>query len=517
MERPNILMIVVDCLRSDRVFGENRTCKTPNVDKLVARGTSVPKLFVENSVTAPSFASLFTGTYSLYHGITSLLGSRLNPELTTLADIFMANGYSTYAEATGPLMPILGLDQGFDDYNYRDQREYYFTEWGDKLLERLKGKSLQDPWFMMVHFWELHEPRQILPEFDLEQFGQTRYDRAMSGLDAFIGKMVQAVGENTVIILTGDHGERIAEETAPDSILPYFMKKLDVPVMEDELSNTMSEEVELLNARGEELHAVSQDLALSTDHAGGKITLLGRLKLLVKLIKIALTRARIQKPKPGLKGFWELLKTKWADMKIGFAVIRGDSKDAQMHLLRTTLCQFHLQHGFHIYEYLANVPFVIAGLESLPKGKSAKSHVRHIDIFPTLCELLSFDVPEMDWHGSSFVGLMQNGKVEIKPIYMEARGGAQAVHAFYIRGVRSGGYKLAYTPYEPEGPTELYDLNADPDEQVNILADNPELAEKLRQEGEAMAQMFASNAGATEVSAEEQAEMVKKLKSLGYM
>ena len=516
MNRPNILMVVVDCLRSDRIFGENRTCKTPNIDKIAQKGVCVPNMFVENSVTAPSFASIFTGCYSLAHGVTSLLGCRINPEMTTLADILMANDYNTYAEATGPLLPILGLDQGFDVYNFREQGDYYFTQWGENLVRRFKNREFKGPWFSMVHFWELHEPRQVRPDFDSDEFGDNTYDQAVSSLDEYLGRLFEAAGDDTVIILTGDHGERILENTQAETILPYFMKALDIPFLDNEEGSRMDEDVELLNARGQELHEVSAELAAHSNSKKGGISFFSRFALLFKFMKIGLTRARLRKRKPG-ESFWEMVKSRLNDLKIGFSVILGKSKDAQMQLLRTTLKQFHLQHGFHIYEYLQRVPFLISGLKTLPENKMVGSHVRSIDILPTLCQVLSLETADTGWHGKSFDDILLNGKSEQRPIYMEARGGAQAVHAFYIRGVRSNGYKLAYTPYHPEGPTELYNLDKDPEELENILDSNRELAKKLKEEGQAMAEMFSSFDGNCEISPKEQAAMEEKLKSLGYM
>jgi len=509
-------MIVVDCLRSDRIFGDKRGCKTPNIDKLAQKGISIPNMYVENSVTAPSFASIFTGCYSLAHGVTSLLGCKINPEMTTLADILMANDYNTYAEVTGPLLPILGLDQGFDEYNFRSQEQYYFSKWGQDLITRFKNKGFKEPWFSLVHFWELHEPRQVLIDFDKEEFGENTYDRAVSSIDQYIGRLAEAVGEDTVIILTGDHGERVDEKTKPETILPYFMKALDVPFLDGDEESHMDEDVILLNARGQELHDVSSELAQHSNSEKGKITFLGRIKLLFKLIKIGLTRARISTRKPG-ESIWDMIKTRWNDFKIGLSVLAGNSKDAQMQLLKNTLRQFHLQHGFHVYEYLQRVPFIIAGLKSLPKAKTVDSHVRSIDIFPTLCKVLSLETPDIKMHGKSFSEILENGKSENRPIYLEARGGAQAMHAFYIRGVKSQGYKLAYTPLHSDGPTELYDLSKDPLELTNILEDNPKLVEKLKEEAQAMAKMFSSDSGESEISPEEQAAMEEKLKSLGYM
>lgn len=515
--RPNILMIVVDCLRSDRMFDPDRTCKTPNIDKLTARAVALPNMFVETSTTAPAFASIFTGLYSMAHGITALLGVKMRGDLFTLADAFVANGYHTHAEATGPLMEVIGVNQGFDEYNYRDQRDYCHTAWGEALVERYQKGKLPEPWFSLVHFWDIHEPAQVLPEFDDPAFGATRYDRAISSLDAYLGRLLEAVGPDTVVIFTGDHGERIDEATAPDSLLNHFMDKLGVESHTEGMDERMGEDVELLNARGQELHDVSYNLATSTGAARGKLSIWERIKLLGKLIKIGLARMRIQKSQPGTKGFFALLRSKWEDMKIAWAVARGDTRDAQMHLLRTTLSHFHLQHGYHVYDYLARVPFVVAGLPDAPKGKQVAAHVRNIDILPTLCKTFDLDVHEIPCHGTSFDAMIRNGNDEQRPMYMEARGGAQAIHAFYIRGVRSGGFKVAYAPFDENAPTELYDLKADPAEVSNLAAENPELAKRMREEAEAIAASFDAEGSGEGTSAAEQAATIEKLKSLGYM
>ena len=62
-----------------------------------------------------------------------------------MAEVFSANGYETYAEATGPLNPLLGVDKGFAHYNFRSHHDYYFNDWGKNLLEKLKDGRLGGP------------------------------------------------------------------------------------------------------------------------------------------------------------------------------------------------------------------------------------------------------------------------------------------------------------------------------------------------------------------------------------
>ena len=111
---------------------------------------------------------------------------------------------------------------------------------------------------------------------------------------------------------------------------------------------------------------------------------------------------------------------------------------------------------------------------------------------------------------------MANGAGENRSIYLEARGGAQAEKIFLIRGVRCRGRKLAYAPFDPTAPVEYYNLNDDPMEQQPLSDTEYEEIAELRDEAETVSSSFGQGSGTT-LSARENAEMVKKLKSLGYM
>jgi arylsulfatase A-like enzyme len=516
-ELPNVLLLVVDCLRADRVFGPNRTCRTPNIDRLAARGVGLPNVFVENSITSISFAALLSGCYSRANGVTSQLGTRLRPEMVTLPDVLRANGYHTYAEVTGPLLPILGVDQGFDEYRFREQQKYYFTDWGDDLITRLRGGRLQGPWFLLVHFWELHEPRQAPPEVDLPEFGATHYDRALSGLDRYLGRLLETVDDRTLVVFTSDHGERVGDPIAPGTLLPFFQRRLKIYIPPREEDTRVAEDIQILETRTKEVHDLSTSLARFSAENKGRIDWLGRLRLLKDLIVIGLTRLRVSKPRGGFAGFVEWVKLKLDDLRLVWAILRGHSRDAQMHLLRTTLSQVQLQHGYHIYDYLQKVPAIFASPRLFPEPRELASEVRHVDLAPTLAELLGLSLPDVPWHGKSYAGILRDGAVEHRPTYLESTGGAQAEHAFYLRGVRSGGHKLAYAPNVPEAPVELYDLTADPAETVNLATAQPAPVARLRQEAEALFAGFQAFHSGTEISAAEQAQMIEKLKSLGYM
>ncbi len=513
-EQPNTLMIVVDCLRSDRLFSSERTCKTPNIDSLIARGTSVPNVFVENSMTAPSFASLFTGRYAGNNGVTGMVGVKLSENNSTMAEIFTAQGYETYAEVTGPLNPILGIDKGFAHYNFRSQHDYFFTDWGKTLLERLRRGDFKSPYFLLVHLWEIHVPRQVRPGFDSPEFGDTAYDRSLSSLDPFIGELTAAVGPETAVILTGDHGECVGELPEEDTLLPYFLNKLNLPPMSFEEAGSIDSVVDLM-AEKPLLHSFTKEISQIADKGEGKMGLKQRLIMMFNLILIGITRYRIQLKKGVRSGFFSNLRQKLSDLFIFLAVARGKPEAVQLQLVKTSLSEHSLQHGYHIYDYLQQVPAVFVKNGLFPKGHQVDTEVRQIDLLPTLTDAFNFSPKINDFDGSSYFPFMINGGGKNRSIFLEARGGAQAEKVFLIRGVRRNGQKIAYAPFEENAPTEFYDITKDRTESNNISQIETEKVLELSQEAEALKRSFSTEGSA--LSSKENMEMAKRLKDLGYI
>jgi arylsulfatase A-like enzyme len=206
--RPDVLILVVDSLRADRVVGDDRRCRTPSLDRFRDSATTFTKAFSVASTTTPCTASILSGTYPFVHGIHSLAGRRLRSDLPTLPELFKASGYHTWAEMTGPLEPVTGLDRGFDEYRCRPYRHWLDTPFGDELTTRLKSASR--PWFGYVHLWEVHYPRRVMPAFTGSAYGETLYDRAVSSLDSQLERVLAAVGDDTVVVFTADHGEYLS-------------------------------------------------------------------------------------------------------------------------------------------------------------------------------------------------------------------------------------------------------------------------------------------------------------------
>jgi arylsulfatase A-like enzyme len=227
----NILFILVDCLRSDAVWGDGRRTVIPTIDGLMARGTYFDQAISTAVTTTTCVASLLTGNYPFTHGIRTLYGYKLNSDCVTLPQVLQKHGYHTYAFVTGPLSPVTGLDRGFDEYEYRTEQVYLSEEWGEGLRRRLTEGGFREPWFIFLHLWEIHRPRQVRKGFDTRRFGADPYERAVSSLDPELRRILQLVGQDTMVVLHGDHGEN--SEGVRQSFLYHYYRlkrRLSYPV-----------------------------------------------------------------------------------------------------------------------------------------------------------------------------------------------------------------------------------------------------------------------------------------------
>jgi arylsulfatase A-like enzyme/Flp pilus assembly protein TadD len=164
-------------------------------------------------------------------------------------------------------------------------------------------------------------------------------------------------------------------------------------------------------------------------------------------------------------------------------------------------------HGYFAYNSTLHVPLIMAG-PGIRAGR-AKDAVCHIDIFPTICDLLGLKKP-VDLRGKSLLPLLKGRSRPGEPIYFEAleahlnRGWAP------IRGLIEKGMKYIESPIP-----EVYDLKGDFGESKN-LAETMDLA-AFKKRLEEVITHGASPLAATGRRKTIDAEAQEKLRSLGYM
>lgn len=204
----NILFILADCLRADAVFGVHRHTPTPALDDLKRRGISFTQVISSASMTSPCVASLFTGCYPHLSGVHALRGDVLNPTLPTLAELLNARGYRTAALMTGPLWRGLGVERGFETYDYRKPSPQLSESWRERILKLGEQAGNSQPWFIYAHFFDLHAPRVVAADMNHSEYGATVYERALASFDRRLGEILAGIDwDKTIVVFHADHGE----------------------------------------------------------------------------------------------------------------------------------------------------------------------------------------------------------------------------------------------------------------------------------------------------------------------
>lgn len=119
--RPNLLVIVLDTMRRDRLSLYGHDVPTsPALDAFAARAVVYDRAISPAQWTIPAHASMFTGVYPTTHNLTE--ADRALPiELPTAAELLHDSGYHTVGFCNNPLVGVLnhGLLRGFDAFfNY---------------------------------------------------------------------------------------------------------------------------------------------------------------------------------------------------------------------------------------------------------------------------------------------------------------------------------------------------------------------------------------------------------------
>ena len=119
--QPNVVLIVLDTLRADRMscYGYERET-TPFIDAFAEEATLFERAVVPGQWTIPSHASLFTGEYPTTH-MTTQIYDTLGEDLVTLAELLHDEGFKTAGFCNNPLLGVVDneLDRGFEEfYNY---------------------------------------------------------------------------------------------------------------------------------------------------------------------------------------------------------------------------------------------------------------------------------------------------------------------------------------------------------------------------------------------------------------
>jgi arylsulfatase A-like enzyme/Flp pilus assembly protein TadD len=240
----NVLLITIDTWRADRLGRDGgQSLLTPNMDSLAAKGCRFLKAYAHASTTLPSHTSILLGTTPLRHGVHDNVNFIVGPDSLTLAEHLKSSGYATAAFVGAfPLDSRFGLTRGFDVYDdnygsptgqeftYVERKAEQVVQLGLKWLDRQNG-----PWFLWLHCFDPHQ-RYDPPEPFKTRYREHPYDGEVAYVDFALGKLFdhlrsKKLMEDTLLILTGDHGESLGEHG--ESTHGYFAYNatLQVPLV----------------------------------------------------------------------------------------------------------------------------------------------------------------------------------------------------------------------------------------------------------------------------------------------
>ena len=211
--KPNILLIVIDSLRADRIFGKQKMANSPTIDSLIKKGVYFSNAITTSQYTSQVMQSIFTARFPAGGGTTKKPHTKINSTPTSLLSLLKNNGYNTSAIVREDVF-IQGFKETFDnkDVSYKSEDNLY-NGLGERILKKLD--SLTSPWFYYIHLEDLHAPC-VVPE-ELGHLKLTeRYDRNIFEIDSLIGKILKKINlDETIIVITSDHGEYISPIYGP--------------------------------------------------------------------------------------------------------------------------------------------------------------------------------------------------------------------------------------------------------------------------------------------------------------
>ncbi|WP_433832329.1 arylsulfatase [Flavobacterium anhuiense] len=488
--KPNVILIMVDDMGYSDLGNYGSEIKTPNLDRLAKEGTRLRE-FYNNSICAPTRASLLTGQYQHKAGVGYFdvnLGlpayqGYLNKESLTLGEVFRSGGYSTLMSGK---WHVGSEDQaqwpnqrGFDKFygilkgaaNYFDTKplpfgktaypvkmirnneelhpkddSYYFTdEIGNNAVTFLDEQNKENkPFFLYLAFTAPHWPLQA-KQVDIAKY-RGKFDE---GWDVLREKRIKKLRENGIILPNQTIAPRDQEVPEWDKLTydekQFWKAKMEVyAAMVDNMDQNVGKVLDKLKALKKDKNTLI--IFIADNGAQGGFNTYNPLK-----------RGLVRNDGPvGSSGSFDYQEQNWA------------------YLSNTPLQDY--KNNMH--EGGFSSPFIAWYPSKIKAGRIDKGTGHIIDLAPTFYELAGIEYPKTlngvnsnPLAGKSLLPVLFDNASEVNrgaPLFWERAGN---------RAVREGKWKLVsiYPSYQ----WELYDLEADRGETTNVAAQNPGIVNNL--------------------------------------
>lgn len=264
--RPNLILISLDTTRPDHLglYGYSRDT-SPRLDAFARDGVVFEQALSVSAYTLPAHATMLTGVHPLGHGVVHPGHALDAPSLPLMARVLQQRGWATRAfTGGGYLSADYGFAAGFGAYGQRDPLRGLIAEDRELLLTRGGGQPRLDavesqnwntalswirerselPFFLFLQTFAIHDYRSMGEQRGLfggpadgegvdvlrplerqlrEPYGvvdreqlQMYYDEAIALTDQQLGRLFDlldelSLGDDTVVVITADHGESFGE------------------------------------------------------------------------------------------------------------------------------------------------------------------------------------------------------------------------------------------------------------------------------------------------------------------
>jgi len=423
--RPNILLITDDQhnARNLGCYGDTLV-RTPNLDKLAARGARFTHAYANNMICAPSRVSMITGQYVHSHGYFGNSGEHPGRPVW-MTSYLRQHGYQT---------AMIGKAH----YGYKKvAQEFDFIRLCDRIDTPPENPLKNDYFRMLVEKGLENDGDDVLGgELGQNAPARSRLPAELS-LEAWTAdstiEFLRKRDRNRPFFAFASFQRPHAPITPPapyDTMYKPSEVKLP-PSVNDTLAGKPAEQTAAAKRSGYPYHPQDQTKlqAIMAMYFG-----------LITLVDESVGRILAELDAQNLTGTTLVI----------FTADHGD---------------FSGEHGFFhknlgMYEAIHRIPFIVAG-PGFEGGRAREELVQQIDIFPTACEFAGVTIPETV-QGSSVLPLCRPG--EGQWARTAAFGEAEDRNS-----IRTRRYRMIYDPGGKNN--ELYDHSTDPWEMHNRYDD----------------------------------------------
>jgi iduronate 2-sulfatase len=432
MERPNVLLIMVDDLRDYGGAYTRDVVKTPNLDRLRARGTTFERAYVQYPVCNPSRSSLMTGLRAEQTGIVgndTQLREKM-PNIITLPQLLKDAGWQSHAfgklyhlgGGKNPQQRSSWMDTGL---SWHSAQSFEATPLGRKMVA---GRNVTNDALNWCHWGAAQGNDDDQPD------GQI----AAATVD-----MIEKLRNEPWIIGCGF--------MKPHD--PFVAPKAYFDMYPDDSLKIWKDPTDMTRVRKESVGFSAYGEAFA---------------------------------KFGDREWRELFRaycacTTYMDAQLGRVLDALDKNN----LWDKTLVIFVGDHGYHtgernwwnkntLFERSCRAPLIIAA-PGMAGGQSSQSLVEFIDLYPTIAEFCSLKMPHVG-AGTSLIPILKDPSACVKDAAFTLVTRGQSLYGQSVRTKR-----WRFTRWS-DGQQELYDHDSDHEEFYEVSNKNADIVEALAKE-----------------------------------